>query len=392
MLSMIQDILLAEAEAVRAIPADNPFVACVSLFLEAKHRGGKVVVAGVGKAGEVGRKMASTFCSVGVPSVFLHPLEAQHGDLGVLHAQDVLLLISNSGKTREIIELEMLSKRLHPGLKTIALTGNRDCELARASTHVLWNGAPREVCPLGLTPTTSTTTMAVIGDVLAVLVVRISNYTPAEYAQRHHSGYLGEKSKQAAAAFATGGASKDELKAIYRVLHQENADYRDHNWLLADLPLLLRHEQGAMLELGAGNLHCARAASSSLRAVTAIDWVESPVARAGALPANLDYRIADATAITLPRVGLVASSDFLEHLSPHEIAPLIAAMAAAGARQFHTIACYPDSRGLHLTMRPPEFWLQAFTACDPAFALARTVSRRGRADQPVITITRGIAL
>ncbi len=392
MLTMIQDILLAEAEAVRAIPADNPFVACVSLFLEAKHRGGKVVVAGVGKAGEVGRKMATTFCSVGVPSVFLHPLEAQHGDLGVLHAQDVLLLISNSGKTREIIELEMLSKRLHPALTTITLTGNRDCALARSSTHVLWNGAPREVCPLGLTPTTSTTTMAVIGDVLAVLVVHISNYTPAEYAQRHHSGYLGEKSKQAAATYAPGSPSKDELRAIHRLLHQENADYQDNNWLLDDLPVLLRQERESLLELGAGNLRCARAAAGSLRTVTALDWVESPVARAGVQPANLDYRIQDAVEGALPRAGLVASADFLEHLFPHEIGPLIARMAGAGARQFHTIACYPDSRGLHLTVRPPEFWLQAFTAIDPAFTIARAVDRGGRADQPVITITRGMAV
>jgi len=396
MLTMIQDILIAEAEAIRAIPADNPFVDCVSLFLAATHQGGKVVVSGVGKAGEVGRKMATTFCSVGVPSVFLHPLEAQHGDLGVLHAQDVLLLISNSGKTREIIELEMLSRRLHPGLKTILLTGNRDADLAKRASLVLWNGAPREVCPLALTPTTSTTTMAVIGDVLAVLVVRISNYTPADYALRHHSGYLGEKSKQAAAAAAatTGPESptKAEMRAIYRVLHQENADYKANNWLLDDLALLVRHGTDSVLELGTGNGRFATAAARHFAAVWALDWVESPVMRAQPLPATLTYSIQDALMGELPQAGLVASADFLEELFPHEIPAILARLAAAGPRQFHTIACYPDSRGLHLTLRAPEFWLASFRAVDPAFALVRQVQRRGRSDQTVITIARGISL
>jgi arabinose-5-phosphate isomerase len=123
MLTMIQDILKAEAEAILNIPAENPFVDCVSLFLSIKHKGGKVVIAGVGKAGEIGKKIAVTFCSVGMQSVFLHPLDAQHGDLGLLHENDVLLLISNSGKTREIIELEILAKRLHPEIKIITLTG-----------------------------------------------------------------------------------------------------------------------------------------------------------------------------------------------------------------------------------------------------------------------------
>lgn len=196
--STIQGILDAEAAAIRAIPADNPFAACVELFLAARGAGGKVVVSGVGKAGDIGRKIATTFCSVGLPSVFLHPLEAQHGDLGVIQAQDVLLLLSNSGKTREIVELEQLALHLHPGLRRVVLTGNRGAELAGRADLVLWSGGPAEVCPLGLTPTSSTTAMAVIGDVLAVLVVRLSGYGPADYARRHHSGYLGERSRQLA--------------------------------------------------------------------------------------------------------------------------------------------------------------------------------------------------
>ena len=99
---MIQDALEAEANAIRNIPATNPFVEWVALFLEAKRNGGKLIISGVGKAGEVGKKIAVTFCCIALPSVVLHPLEAQHGDLGLLICNDVLSLISNSGKTREM--------------------------------------------------------------------------------------------------------------------------------------------------------------------------------------------------------------------------------------------------------------------------------------------------
>jgi arabinose-5-phosphate isomerase len=139
--------------------------------------------------------MAVTFCSVGLPSAFLHPLEAQHGDLGLLHQNDVLMLISNSGQTREVLELETLAKRLIPSLKIISITGKQNSPLANKSDFVLWTGDPVEVCPLGLTPTTSTTAMTVIGDVLAVLVVQMSGYGANDYALRHHSGYLGSKAK-----------------------------------------------------------------------------------------------------------------------------------------------------------------------------------------------------
>jgi arabinose-5-phosphate isomerase len=96
-----------------------------------------------------------TFCSVSLPSAFLHPLEAQHGDLGLLHLNDVLLLISNSGQTREVLDLEALARRLIPSLKIVAITGKKNSQLAKKSNYVLWTGDPIEACPLGLTPTTS---------------------------------------------------------------------------------------------------------------------------------------------------------------------------------------------------------------------------------------------
>ena len=195
MQKLIQDILAAEAKAISSISDQNPFVQCAELFLRAKENGGKLLISGVGKAGEVGKKMAVTFCSVGLPSVFLHPLEAQHGDLGLLHQNDVLMLISNSGQTREVLELETLAKRLIPSLKIVAITGKKNSQLAKKSNYVLWTGDPIEACPLGLTPTTSTTCMSVMGDVLAVLVVQMSGYGANDYALRHHSGYLGSKAR-----------------------------------------------------------------------------------------------------------------------------------------------------------------------------------------------------
>lgn len=195
MQKLIQDVLAAEAKAIGSISDQNPFEQCTDLFLRAKANCGKIVISGVGKAGEVGKKIAVTFCSVGLPSVFLHPLEAQHGDLGLLHQNDVLMLISNSGQTREILELETLAKRLIPSLQIIAITGKQNSPLANKSNYVLWTGDPTEACPLGLTPTTSTTCMSVMGDVLAVLVVQMSGYGANDYALRHHSGYLGTKAK-----------------------------------------------------------------------------------------------------------------------------------------------------------------------------------------------------
>ncbi|SCC94457.1 Sigma factor regulator FecR [Thiomonas sp. X19] len=195
MQNAIQSILAAEAAVIQNIPLDNPFEPAVQCFLASARAGGKVVVSGVGKAGGIGAKIATTLCSVGVPSIFLHPLEAQHGDLGVLGIHDCLLLISNSGKTREVVELVHLARQLHPDVRIVTITGKSDSELAACSDLVLWTGDPAEVCPLGLAPTTSTTVMSVIGDVLAVLAVQLSGFTRQDYALRHHAGYLGAVAK-----------------------------------------------------------------------------------------------------------------------------------------------------------------------------------------------------
>ncbi len=193
----IKEILEQEALAISSIPVDKHYKEVVELIQERVHsRGGKVIASGMGKAGHVANHIATTLSSTGTPSLFIHPSEAQHGDLGVIRENDVLLLLSNSGKTREILELVQLTHALHPGIPLVIITGNPEGPLAQKSHLVLYTGNPEEVCPLGLTPTTSATTMAVIGDVLVVLMMKKIGFTAKDYARRHHGGYLGEKSRE----------------------------------------------------------------------------------------------------------------------------------------------------------------------------------------------------
>ena len=126
--------------------------------------------------------------------MFLHPSEAQHGDLGIIQKNDLLLLLSNSGKTREIVELVQLARVLNPEIPIIVITGNPESQLGTHGDVTLSTGNSPEVCPLGLTPTTSTTMMTVMGDVLVVATMQKIGFTKEEYAKRHHGGYLGHKS------------------------------------------------------------------------------------------------------------------------------------------------------------------------------------------------------
>lgn len=190
------DILKAESDAIKSIPYSDAYDRAVDLIVEhVRNRGGKLVTAGMGKAGQIAMNIATTFSSTGIPAVHLHPSEAQHGDLGVLQPNDVMLLISNSGRTREIIELVELANALYSQIPLIVITGNADSELARASKVTLFTGGAPEVCPLGLTPTTSTTLMTVIGDILVVNVMKATGFSRDDYALRHHGGYLGHKSR-----------------------------------------------------------------------------------------------------------------------------------------------------------------------------------------------------
>ncbi len=193
----MRDILIAESDAIRNIPYSEDYDKAVGLIVDHVHRrGGKLVTSGMGKAGQIAMNIATTFSSTGIPAVNLHPSEAQHGDLGVLQPDDVMLLISNSGKTREILELVSLARRLIKDVPIIVITGNGESGLARMADATLLTGGTPEVCPLGLTPTTSTTMMTVIGDILVVNVMKLTGFTRQDYALRHHGGYLGHAARQ----------------------------------------------------------------------------------------------------------------------------------------------------------------------------------------------------
>ena len=192
----MREILVAESDAIRNIPVTDAYEKAVWLIVEKIHnKGGKLVTSGMGKCGQIADNIATTFSSTGIPAVFLHPSEAQHGDLGVLQPGDVLLLLSNSGRTSEIIALVQLAKELYSHLPIVVITGNPGGRLAKMADVCLATGGAPEVCPLGLTPTTSTTMMTVMGDVLVVSTMKATGFTREDYAKRHHGGYLGQKSR-----------------------------------------------------------------------------------------------------------------------------------------------------------------------------------------------------
>lgn len=192
----IKKVIAHESQAITNIPIEDGFIAAIEIIHKQVHKNkGKLVTSGMGKAGQIASNIATTFSSTGTPSVFLHPSESQHGDLGIVQENDVLLVISNSGKTREIIELIELAENLHEGLPMIVISSNPDGILAKNADAFIYTGNPKEVCPLGLSPTTSTTVMTVIGDALVVSMMNKIGFTNEEYAKRHHGGYLGSKSR-----------------------------------------------------------------------------------------------------------------------------------------------------------------------------------------------------
>lgn len=191
----LSTILAAESKAVSEVPVTPQYSQALDL-IEAQvcKKGGKIVASGMGKAGQIASNIASTFASTGIPAVCINPAEAQHGDLGVLQPNDVLLLISNSGRTDEILRLYELSRTLYPMMRAVVITAGEHCPLAAMPDVVgLFTGNPEEVCPLGLTPTTSITTMTVIGHLLIIGMMLRTGFTREQYAVRHQGGSLGEK-------------------------------------------------------------------------------------------------------------------------------------------------------------------------------------------------------
>ncbi len=152
---------------------------------------GKVIVMGMGKSGHIGNKISATFASTGTPAFFVHPGEASHGDLGVLSENDVVLAISNSGESDEILTLMPVIKRM--GLPVIAVTGKPDSNMAKHSIVHLCIEVPEEACPLGLAPTSSTTATLVMGDAIAIALLQARGFTKDDFALSHPGGSLGRK-------------------------------------------------------------------------------------------------------------------------------------------------------------------------------------------------------
>jgi arabinose-5-phosphate isomerase len=182
--------LSTEASAITAlIPRlGDAFITACQLILECK---GRLVVSGMGKSGHVGNKIAATFASTGTPAFFVHPAEASHGDIGMITAQDVVLAISNSGETDELVTILPVIKRL--GIPLIALTGRADSTLGRAASAALDVSVETEACPLNLAPTASTTATLALGDALAVAVLEARGFTEEDFARSHPGGTLGRR-------------------------------------------------------------------------------------------------------------------------------------------------------------------------------------------------------
>ena len=190
MIKHAQDVLRMEAEAIlELVPrVDANFAAAVSLILECP---GRTVITGMGKSGIIGRKMAATFASTGTPSFYLHPAEGIHGDLGMVTADDIVIALSNSGETGEILNILPSLRRI--GAKIIAMVGNANSTLAKNSDVVLDVGVEKEACPLGLAPTSSTTAALAYGDAIALALLQKRNFTASQFAVFHPGGSLGRK-------------------------------------------------------------------------------------------------------------------------------------------------------------------------------------------------------
>jgi len=189
-LDLAKQVLAIEAEAIRSLAArlGATFLDAVALLLNCK---GRVVVSGIGKSGHIARKIASTMASTGTPAYFVHPAEARHGDIGMIARDDVLIAISNSGESEELLTIVPSLKR--QGARLIAITGNANSSLAREADVHLDASVEKEACPLNLAPTASTTAVLALGDALAVALLDAKGFGAEDFARSHPGGALGRR-------------------------------------------------------------------------------------------------------------------------------------------------------------------------------------------------------
>ena len=190
LISLGKAVIQTEADAVTDLlkRIDDNFAEACNFMLHCK---GRIVVTGMGKSGHIGNKIAATLASTGSPSFFVHPGEASHGDLGMITPQDVVLAMSNSGETGELVTIVPIIKRL--GVPLISMTGNPESTLAREADVALDISVSKEACPLGLAPTASTTATLAMGDALAVALLEARDFTEEDFARSHPGGSLGRR-------------------------------------------------------------------------------------------------------------------------------------------------------------------------------------------------------
>lgn len=200
-ITIARDVLVTEAKGIeeQIDKIGDDFVKAIGILKESR---GKVILTGMGKSGIICRKIVSTFASTGTPSFFLHPAEAIHGDLGMVMSEDVLVALSNSGETEEILSILPALKRM--GVKIIGLVGNSDSTLSRHADVVLNVGVTQEACPMGMAPTTSTTAALAIGDAMAVVLLREKGFSVNDFAVLHPGGVLGRRLKLVSDLMSTG--------------------------------------------------------------------------------------------------------------------------------------------------------------------------------------------
>jgi arabinose-5-phosphate isomerase len=183
-----REIVQAEAAALAALAErlGREFSDAVSLLQACR---GRIITAGMGKSGHIARKMAATFSSTGAPAIFVHPAESAHGDLGVITGEDVVILLSKSGESAEIIAMLPFIKRI--GAKIVSIGNSSQSVIARSADAAIVLGIASEACPMDLAPTTSTTAMLAIGDALAIVLMRVRSFTRDDFARNHPGGRLG---------------------------------------------------------------------------------------------------------------------------------------------------------------------------------------------------------
>jgi arabinose-5-phosphate isomerase len=201
-------VLTVESEAIRSVRdrIDRNFSRLVELILECD---GKIIMSGIGKSGIICRKIAATLSSTGTPALFLHPAEALHGDLGIIGKQDLIIAISNSGESPELLNMIFSARNL--GIRVASITGKSDSSLAKNVDLNIDISAQSEACPLGLAPTTSTTVSLAIGDALAIVTMELKGFKREDYAALHPGGNLGQRLKRKVRDFMATG---DQLPVV----------------------------------------------------------------------------------------------------------------------------------------------------------------------------------